>query len=51
MTVKELHKILEDMINSGLEDLEIVNANDGFCGDIIENVGETANGNFGIWWK
>lgn len=51
MTVNDLYEILEDMINNGLGDLEIVNANDGDSGDTVADADITMNDKFGIWWK
>lgn len=51
MTVKDLHKILEDMINNGLGDLEIVNANNGENGDKVADADVTMDDKFGIWWR
>ena len=50
MTINDLYKVLKDMVDAGLGDLDIVNANDGVNGDTVADVGETADGNFGIWW-
>ena len=51
MTVRDLHKILEDMINNGLGNLEIVNANSGENGDKVADADVTMDDKFGIWWE
>lgn len=50
MTVKDLHKILEEMINNGLGDLEVISANDSETYDKVADADVTMDDNFGIWW-
>jgi hypothetical protein len=50
MTVRDLHKILEDMINNGLGDLEVISANDGETYDKVVDADVTMDDKFGIWW-
>ena len=51
MTIKDLYEILEDMINDGLGDVEIISANDSESGDRVADAGMTMSDEFGIWWK
>jgi hypothetical protein len=50
MTVKDLHKILEDMMNNGLGDLEIRCASDCYVDDEIVEVDESKENDVRIWW-
>ncbi len=50
MTVNDLYKILNDMINDGLGDLEIRSASDCYVDDEIVEVAESKENDVRIWW-